>query len=131
MKIREIAQYQFGSNTYTICEGNIIHIVTRGSFDTELALEIKDFCLSQARKMDGKCNYVVDLTNCGKNDPAAREVWKEISSDASTNRVATFGMNPVARVIANFVIGTYGGANMRFFKTGKEAIAWIKEGDQG
>jgi len=130
MKIREIAQFQIGNNTYTICEGNIIHIITRGDFTIDLALEIKDFCLTQAGKMDGKCNYLVDLSDCGKNDPAARNIWKEISSDASTNKVATFGMNPVARVIANFVIGTYGGVNIRFFKNEQDALAWIKEGEE-
>ncbi|WP_167605233.1 hypothetical protein [Maribellus sediminis] len=126
---REISQYHIGNNTYTIREGNIIHIVTHGDFPVELALEIKNFCLAQAGKMDGKCSYLVDLTNCGKNDPAAREIWKEISNDASTNKVATFGMNPVARVIANFVIGTYGGVNMRLFRNEKDALAWILEGE--
>ena len=103
MKNSEVTEFQIGNNTYTIREGNIIHIVTRGDFTIELALEIKDFCLMQAGKMEGKCNYLVDLSNCGKNDPAARNIWKEISSDASTNKVATFGINPVARVRNNFV----------------------------
>jgi len=130
MNNKDVAHYRIGDNTYTI-EGNLMHIITHGHLTYELAVEIKDFCLTQAGKMEKKCNYLVDLSDCGKNDPAARNIWKEISSDASTNKVATFGMNPVARVIANFVIGTYEGVNVRFFKNEQDALAWIMEGEEG
>jgi len=44
-----------------------------------------------------------------------------------TGKVALFGLNPVARVIASFVMGVTRKKDMRFFKTREEALAWLRE----
>ena len=42
-------------------------------------------------------------------------------------KVALFGLHPVARVIAAFIMGITRKKDMRFFKSKEEALAWLKE----
>ena len=91
----------------------------------EVALNTRKICEMLFANVEGKINFLIDLNKCGKNAPQAREIWKELSELEKTNKVATFGLNPVSRVVASFVIGTYKKGNMRFFKTKEEAISWI------
>jgi len=65
------------------------------------------------------------LNNCGKNEPGARLIWSQISDEENTNKVALFGMHPVARVLASFVMGITNRNNQRFFKTKEEAVNWL------
>lgn len=92
-----------------------------------MALRLKEICLQVSSGMEEKCNYLIDLNNCGKNEPGVRKIWKELSEHNNTKKVATFGMNPVAKVIANFVIGTHKRNNLRFFKHEKDAVNWLYE----
>ncbi|WP_167605232.1 hypothetical protein [Maribellus sediminis] len=130
MKETEVTKYQVGGDTMYIREGNVIHVVVVGYQSHEFALKVKEKCSELANQIEGMHHYLIDLNKCGKNDAAARKVWKELSRDVRTNKVATFGMNPVSRVIANFVIGTYEGKNIRFFKHEKDALKWLKEEDK-
>jgi len=125
----EVTKYQVGGDTMYIRDGNIIHVVVVGYQSHEFALEVKAKCMELANQIVGRHHYLIDLNKCGKNDAAARKIWKELSGNVKTGRVATFGMNPVSRVIANFVIGTYEGKNIRFFKNEKDALVWLKEGE--
>lgn len=85
----------------------------------------KGICEDIISGLEGKVSYLIDINKCGKNAPEAREVWKMMSASEKTHKVATFGLNPVARVIASFVIGTYKNRNLLFFKTKEEAIQWL------
>lgn len=129
MKEKEVTLVQVGGDTLYIREGNILNVIVEGYQSYELSLEVKQKCIELANQIEGKHHYLIDLNKCGKNEAAARKIWKELSNDVKTDKVATFGMNPVARVIANFVIGTYEGQNIRFFKNEKDALAWLKEGN--
>jgi len=130
MEEKEVTKYQVGDDILYIHEGNVIHAVVVGYQSAELSLKVSEKCRELANQIEGKHHYLIDLNKCGKNEADARKNWKELSSDVKTDKVATFGMNPVARVIANFVIGTYEGKNIRFFKNEKDALAWLKEGDE-
>jgi len=50
-----------------------------------------------------------------------------VSEYEKTGKVAVFGLHPVARVIASFVMGVSKNKDMRFFKAKEEALAWLKE----
>jgi hypothetical protein len=76
---------------------------------------------------EGHINFLVDVNKAGKLSPEARGIFKEFSEHEKTGKVAIFGMHPVARVIASFVMGTAKKKDMRFFKTREEALAWLKE----
>ncbi len=125
MQNSEDAEFRVGGDTVIIRGDSVIHVIATGVQTIEMALELKEICVQQSSAMESKCNYLIDLNKCGKNEPGTREVWKEISTLEKTGKVATFGMNPVAQVIANFVIGTHKRSNMRFFRSKKDALNWL------
>jgi hypothetical protein len=114
-----------GGNKTFLTDQNIIHCVSIGEQTTEIALLQKEIVYKLFEWAKGKTNFLIDLNNCGKSSPEAREIWKQLSEDERTNKVAVFGINPVARVLANFVIGTSKSNNLRFFKTQEEAMLWF------
>ena len=127
MENSERAEFRIGGDTVFYCNDSTIHVTVTGIQTLEMAMEIKELCLQLSSGMEGKCNYLIDLNDSGKSEPGAREIWKELSSHPKTNKVATFGVNPVAQVIANFVLGTYSKNNLRFFKREKDALNWLNE----
>jgi hypothetical protein len=127
VEIKKISETEFnmGENKLSLIEGNIIYVIAQGEQTTEIALNHKKICEMLSNNLEGKINYLIDLNKCGKNSPEAREIWKELSELETTNKVATYGLNPVSRVIASFVIGNLVKGDMHFFKTKEEAIRWI------
>ena len=127
MKYQNIndTEYVMGENKISLIDNNIIHVVAKGEQTLDDALCYKEMCETLSSLVDGQINYLIDLNDCGKSAPEARNIWKEMSEESNTSKVGLFGLNPVARVIASFVIGTYKHSNMMFFKTKEEALAWI------
>jgi hypothetical protein len=114
-----------GGNKTILTDQNILHIIATGEQTTELALLQKEISYKLIELAQGKINFLIDLNNAGKNSPEAREIWNQLGEDERTNKVAIFGLNPVARVLANFVIGTSKNNKQRFFKTQEEAMTWF------
>lgn len=114
-----------GGNKTFLTDQNIIHVIAIGEQTADLALLQKEINFKLFELAGGKINFLIDLDHCGKNSPEAREIWKKLGEDERTNRVAIFGLHPVARVLANFVIGTSKRQNQRFFKTEEEAMMWV------
>lgn len=127
IEIIQISEFEFkmGENTLSLIEGNIIDVVAQGEQTAEVALKHKKICEMLSSGLEGKINYLINLNKCGKNATEARQIWKEFSESENTNKVATFGLNPVSRVIASFVIGKIEKGAINFFKTREEAISWI------
>ncbi|MFA5419450.1 MAG: STAS/SEC14 domain-containing protein [Bacteroidales bacterium] len=128
-EIQQISEteFMFEGNRSTIINGNTIYVIAYGEHTTEIAVIHRKICEMLATHIQGKVNYLIDLNKCGKNSPEARNIWKEMSEYENTLKVATYGLNPVARVIASFVIGTYKNSNLRFFKTKEEALDWLSK----
>ena len=42
-------------------------------------------------------------------------------------KIAHWGINPVAKILASFVMGLSKKTEMRFFTSKEEALAWLKE----
>lgn len=129
MEIEKITEteYKLGENSVTLIDRNIIYVVARGEQTGEMAVRYKKICEMLYENIRGKVSYLINLNLCGRNDSDARNTWKKISEDERTHRVGIFGLNPVAKVIASFVIGTYSKNNMRFFGTKEDAMKWILE----
>jgi len=125
MKNSERAEFRLGNDTVYLRDNNILYVEVVGHHTAEFASEMKKLCTHLVSQMDAQCCYLINLNKSGKNDPGARSIWKELSIHEKIYKVATFGLNPVARVIANFVIGSYSGNNIRFFNTEKEAVEWL------
>ena len=110
-----------------LCDENIVHIVSVGMVDEEIATTIKDIYHYFLQKTKGKLNVLVDVNKAGKPTPETRQIWKDLTEEKRTGKVAIFGLKPVARVLAGFVMGVSKNKNMRFFKTKEESLNWLKE----
>jgi len=116
-----------GENWAYLGEDNITYFVLVGEHDENIAIACGEAFLKLINMVEGKVNALGDLNKAGKQSPEARKIWKELSENKKFGKIAIFGMHPVARVLASFVIGTTKKKDMRFFKTKEEALAWLKE----
>ena len=123
-KDREIG---IDKNRLYLDEDNIACFVMAGGNDEKNAMALKEAFLKLVDMLEGKVNALGDLNKSGKQSPAARKIWKELSENKKLAKIALFGMHPVARVVASFVMGVTDKKDMRFFKTREEALAWLKE----
>lgn len=120
-------EYFLGINKISFIEGDTIHVEVIGDQTDEMAEKYDEVIGDLTRSYSGKINYLIDLNKSGKNASGAREKWKEMSMRERTGRVATFGLNPVARIISSFVVGSGKKGKWEFFKTKDEALKWIHE----
>ena len=116
-----------GKNRLYLGEDNIQYITIIGEVDEKMEIRINEASLNLVNMVERKMNTLIDLNKAGKTSPGARMRQKEISEHARVGKIALFGLHPVARVIAAFVMGRSRNKDMRFFKTKEEALAWLKE----
>ena len=113
------------SRTY-LGEDNILYTTVVGEVDENAAIAIREGHLKFMNMVEGKVNSLIDLNKAGKQPPKARKIGIEMFEHERIGKVALFGLHPVARVIASFVMGVTRKKDIRFFKTREEALAWIK-----
>jgi hypothetical protein len=120
-------EFKIGLNRTELIHGNIIYVIAMGPQTSQTAqaqFEVNKVLLQQVH---GPINYLIDLNDCGKSSPEARKVWKELSEDEKAYKVALFGMHPVAKVLASFVMNLTLNHKMQFFKTKEEGLKWIRK----
>jgi hypothetical protein len=108
-------------------EDNILYETIVGNFDEKRALEAKNVAFKLMNTTDEKVKVLVDLNNAGTQSSKARKIGREMFELEKHGKIALIGMNPVAKVIASFVMGVTNKKDMRFFKTKDEALEWLKE----
>ena len=116
-----------GENRIYLGEDNMLCLTIFGEVDEEIEIGINEACLKLMNMVEGRVNTLIDLNKAGKTSPGARKRQVEISEHEKTGKVALFGLHPVARVVASFLMGISKNQDMRFFKTEEEALAWLKE----
>jgi hypothetical protein len=119
-----------GENRLYFGEDDIIYITIVGEIDDKKASEIKMAILEFNRSFGKKIRKsLTDITMARKVSYKARRIFKELSEDDEIGggKGAIFGLHPVARVLASFFIGGPKNQDQRFFKSKKEALAWLKE----
>jgi hypothetical protein len=129
-EVRYISETEIrnGANEITLIEGNIIFIKVNGIQTDQIALVQKEINKQIMRLVKGKINFLIDLNKSGKSSPLARKIWKEITdNEDETNKVALFGLHPVARVVATFVMQVVSRNNIQFFTNAEEALKWVKQ----
>ena len=128
-EVKQISEreYWVGENKLILTDQNIVHVITIGEQTTEMAVVIKDINLKLFSLVEGQTNFLIDLNKSGKNSTGARSIWNELSAHEKIKKAAVFGLNPVSRVIASFVIGFSVKKNQQFFKTEEEALSWLLE----
>ena len=116
-----------GKNRIYLDEDNILYYTGFGEHDEKTAIEIMKASLRLVNMVEGKVNVILDHNNSGKSCPAARKIYKGMTEHEKFGKIAHWGVHPVARVLASFVMGTSRKKEMRFFKTKEEALTWLKE----
>jgi hypothetical protein len=116
-----------GENVTHLIEGKIIYIICVGEQTTEMANAHIKVNNQLFNMVEGKVYFLIDLNKCGKSSPEARQIWNQLSEIDKTAKVAIFGIHPVARVLASFVISLSKRNNQRFFKTKEESLQWLLE----
>jgi len=116
-----------GEHRLYLGEDNIFYITVVGEIDGKTAAEVAEIDNKFKSMVEGKFNVLADLNKGGKQSTEARKIWKEMTEDDRTGKIAMYGMHPVARVLASFVMGVSRKKDMRFFKTKEEALAWLKK----
>ena len=130
IEIKQVSEREMwvGESRFYLGEDNINYIASFGGYmDEKQAIEASQAALRLMNMVQGKVNCLIDLNKAGQQSSKARKRWKEWGENEKTGKVALFGLYPVARVIASFVIGVTRKRDIRFFKTREEALAWLKK----
>ena len=129
IEIKQVSEREtwVGKNRLYLGEDNIIYETLVGEQDEKAAIAIKKASDKLKDMVEGKVNALIDLNKVGKPSLGSRKRGQEAFEDEKVGKVALFGLHPVARVIASFVMGVTRKRDMRFFKTREEALAWLKE----
>ena len=118
---------KLGESLYWLDNDDILNIVGIGDTTDEMAPEYRKIVLGFLEQVKGKADWLVDLNKAGHQSSLARKAYKDMSEYEKSGKVAIFGLNPVARVIASFVMRGSRNKRLRFFKTRDEALAWLRE----
>ena len=118
-----------GENRFYLGEDNIIYETVVGEVDEKIAIAMEEASIKFRKMTEEKLDVLVDLNKAGKPTLKARQIARRRLDNERVGRVAIFGMNPVAKVVASFIMGVTKKKNMRFFKTKEEARTWIKSED--
>ena len=99
-----------------------------GEKDEKIAIDFRDAFIRIANMVEGEVDLLIDANKAGQPSSKARKIIQEgVLKHEKTRKVALFGLNPVARVIASFAIGVAKKEDLRFFNSEEEALAWLKE----
>lgn len=120
-------EYWIGANKTVLIDQKIIHITAVGEQTCEMALLHKELDHKLFSLVEGQLNYLVDVNKCGKNSPEATVMFRQLCYNEKVNKVAVYGLHPVARIIASFVIGLDPKGKQRFFKSEEQARIWLDE----
>ena len=128
-EIRQINEREtwIGENRCYLSKDNILHEIIVGDVDEKIANALVAEGNRLRNMAQGKVDLLIDLNRAGSTSSKARKIGSKRFEIEGTGKVAIFGMHPVARVIASFVIGISKKEEIRFFKTKEEAFAWLKE----
>ena len=116
-----------GESRLYLGEDNILYGTVVGEQTEKMPIALKEAIDKMKNMVEGRVNVLVDLNKAGQLSSGARKIGRETLEDEKVGKVALFGLHPVARVIASFVMGVTRKQNMRFFKTKEQALAWLKE----
>ena len=116
-----------GESRFYLGEDNTIYVDIVGELDKKTAQDMRDAFYKLLKMIDGKGNVFADNNRSGKPTPEARRIFKIMTEHEKVDKVAVFGMHPVARILATFVVGFSKNKNINIFKSKEEALAWLRE----
>jgi hypothetical protein len=116
-----------GNHRLQLGDDKILYFTGIGEYNNDSAHEIMMAGLMLANMVEGKVNVFINHNMAGKPTSEARKTFIEMTEHEKFGKIAHWGLHPVAKVLAQFVIGISRKKDMRFFKTKEEAIAWLKK----
>lgn len=121
-----------GKNFLKICLGDdyLLDVSVHGEMNETDALEIFEKSkeiIAMAEKEGKYIRVLVNLNNAKPPSSKARKILARVDAQERVKRVAFWGLSPVSRVIANFLIAIGKREKMRFFSTEEEALSWVEE----
>jgi len=127
--IRQVGEREIwvGESRFFLDEDNILYETVVGEQNERTATEMLKVTNKLQNMVEGKINVLIDLNKAGTPSSGARKLGQEAFEDEKIGKIALFGLHPVARVIASFVMGVSRKKDMRFFKSKEEALAWLKK----
>ncbi len=120
-------EIHIGKNKIIVSDNSLIYIEAVGEQTAELAEATNNYYEKIFALFPGKVKQLINLNKAGKNSPEARALWKKLNEHNRTEKVAVFGMHPVAKVIASFVMGVTDKKDIRFFSSKEKALVWLNE----
>jgi len=116
-----------GESRFYLGEDDILYETVVGEQNERMATEMRKVTNKLQNMVEGKMSVLIDLNKTGTPSSGARKIGQGAFENEKLRKIALFGLHPVARVIASFVIGVTRKRDIRFFKTREEAFAWLKE----
>lgn len=108
-------------------DNEILYVEPHGEQTDESAQLLFDLYFQHKNIGTASNKYLVNLNYAGKNSPGARKIWQRIGELETTLKIGYFGLHPVAKVLASFVIGISDKKKSRFFFNKEDAIKWLLE----
>jgi hypothetical protein len=122
-------EIQIGPNKLYFEEDKIFYAILVGDLSAEIVKASYEFFERNKNEnmVNGKVRIFADLTNSGKPSTEARKLTYLFSESKDIGKFALIGMNPVAKVIAAFFMGSSKKKDVKFFNTREGAIEWLKK----
>ena len=129
VEIKQVSEREIwvGESRFYLGEDNILYETVVGEQTERMATEMRKVTEKLQNIVDGKVNVLIDLNEAGTPSSGARKIGQEAFENEKVGKIALFGLHPVARVIASFVMGVTRKKDIRFFKTKEKALTWLKE----
>ncbi len=126
--IKQVSDREFhiGRNRFCLDDDDIIRLTLVGDLSGEQALAFNEVVFGFFKMTEGKLSSIIDFNASRQPSLEARKIAQEMFDHERIDKVALFGLHPVAKIIAYFVMGFAKNQQMEFFKTEEAAMGWIK-----
>jgi len=128
-EIKQVSEREIwiGESRLYLGEDNILYINIVGESDEKTTVGMRTANNRLENMIKEKIDVLVDLNKAGKQSIESRKLGKELIEKERVRKIAFYGLNPVSRVLASFLIAVLQQKKSRFFNTKEEALAWLRE----
>ncbi|MFC1907593.1 STAS/SEC14 domain-containing protein [Chloroflexota bacterium] len=119
-------EIKVGENTLYLDEDNILRETFVGKPDEATAKKISEAANTLRNMVGGKVDTLVNIEKIEVVTPKVLESAVAKLTEARVGRVAVFGKNPMALILAAPIIAAARKSDLAYFKTEEEAMKWLK-----